>query len=76
MDRDVRIPNAPTIRTDTYNQIHDVIRGQIDCELRIPDVPAERGEVIDKTPAIYVLPSHEAFIHRKYDSYWNAATDV
>ena len=38
--------------------------------------PAEGGELNEKTPTIYVLPSHEAIIQNKYDCYWNAATDV
>ena len=44
----------------------------------LPDsaTAAEGGEAIDKTPTIYVLPSHEAIIQNKYDCYWNAATDV
>ena len=38
--------------------------------------PAEGGGLNEKTPTIYILPSHKAIIQNKYDSYWNAATDV
>ena len=37
---------------------------------------AKGGELNEKTPTIYVLPSHEAIIQNKSDSYWNAATDL
>ena len=72
-----------TIRLDVDARIPDVICLSVaslpntrrNHDVQTVGIPhTGRGEDVDKTPTIYVLPSHAETMQNQYDSYWNAAT--